>query len=140
MGPSQSAIARLESGQQKPKFEQLALNDILDDVLHDANFEAAATGATISVTTRSGHVYTYKVVSVQTLPKPQLPTSIFTRTVRGLFGGSVKRDVPLVVSYSHSALRGLTAQVRAGVNRAPRDASVVPRRVAPGGRPGPRRR
>jgi two-component system, OmpR family, sensor histidine kinase CpxA len=41
-------VARLESGQQKPKFEQLALNDILDDVLHDANFEAAATGATIS--------------------------------------------------------------------------------------------
>jgi two-component system sensor histidine kinase CpxA len=41
-------VARLESGQQKPKFEQLALNDILDDVLHDANFEAAATGASIS--------------------------------------------------------------------------------------------
>ncbi len=51
--------------------------------------------------------------------------SIFTRTVRGLFGGSVKRDVPLVVSYSHAALRGLTAQVRASVNRAPRDASVA---------------
>ena len=42
------AVARLESGQQKPKVEPLALNDVLDDVLDDANFEAAATGATIT--------------------------------------------------------------------------------------------
>jgi hypothetical protein len=35
--------------------------------------------------------------------------SIVTRTVRGLFGGSVNRDVPLVVSYSHQAVRNLTA-------------------------------
>jgi lipoprotein-anchoring transpeptidase ErfK/SrfK len=50
--------------------------------------------------------------------------SIVTRTVRGLFGGSVKRDIPLVVSYSHQAVRSLTAKVRAAVNRAPRDATV----------------
>ncbi len=42
------AVARLESGQQKPKFEQLTLNDIIDDVLHDAKFEAAATAAEIT--------------------------------------------------------------------------------------------
>jgi two-component system sensor histidine kinase CpxA len=42
------AVARLESGQQKPKFEQLTLNEVLDDVLHDAKFEAAATGAEIT--------------------------------------------------------------------------------------------
>ena len=41
-------VARLESGQHKPRFELLSLNDIVDDVLHDANFEAAATGATIA--------------------------------------------------------------------------------------------
>ncbi len=52
--------------------------------------------------------------------------SILTRTARGLFGGSVKRDVPLVVSYSHQAVRNLTAKIRAGVNRAPRDATVQP--------------
>jgi lipoprotein-anchoring transpeptidase ErfK/SrfK len=52
--------------------------------------------------------------------------SIITRTTRGLFGGSVKRDIPLVVSYSHQAVRNLTAKIRAGVNRAPRDASVEP--------------
>ena len=52
--------------------------------------------------------------------------SIITRTARGLFGGSVKRDVPLVVTYSHSSVRALTAEVRAGVNRAPRDATVQP--------------
>src|ERR1022692_3797137 len=41
-------VARLESGQHKPRFERLLLNDIVDDVLHDANFEAAATDATIA--------------------------------------------------------------------------------------------
>ncbi len=41
-------VARLESGQHKPRFELLSLNDILDDVLHDAKFEAAATGANIA--------------------------------------------------------------------------------------------
>ena len=52
--------------------------------------------------------------------------SIFSRTFRGLFGGSVKHNVPLVVSYSHRAVRGLTAKVRASVNRPPRDATVAP--------------
>ena len=52
--------------------------------------------------------------------------SIFSRTFRGVFGGSVKRDIPLVVSYSHRAIAALTADVRAGINRAPRDASVEP--------------
>ncbi len=50
--------------------------------------------------------------------------SIFTRTTRGLFGGSVNRDIPLVVSYSHQAVRDLTAKVRAAVDRPPRDATV----------------
>src|SRR5436190_617671 len=52
--------------------------------------------------------------------------SIFSRTFRGVFGGSLKRDIPLAVSYSHAAIAGLTADVRAGVNRAPRDAAVEP--------------
>jgi two-component system sensor histidine kinase CpxA len=42
------AVARLESGQQKPKFELLSLNEVIDDVLDDAKFEAAATGASIA--------------------------------------------------------------------------------------------
>jgi lipoprotein-anchoring transpeptidase ErfK/SrfK len=50
--------------------------------------------------------------------------SILTRTARGLFGGSVNRDIPLVVSYSHGAVRALTARVRAAVDRPPRDATV----------------
>ena len=41
-------VARLENGQYKPKFESLSLNDILDEVLDDARFEAAATDATIN--------------------------------------------------------------------------------------------
>src|ERR1700681_2687299 len=50
--------------------------------------------------------------------------SILTRTVRGLSGGSVNRNIPLVVSYSHQAVRDVVARVRAGVNRAPRNATV----------------
>jgi lipoprotein-anchoring transpeptidase ErfK/SrfK len=52
--------------------------------------------------------------------------SMFSRTARGLFGGSVKRDVPIAVSYSHQAVRHLTSKVRAEVNRPPRDATVQP--------------
>jgi lipoprotein-anchoring transpeptidase ErfK/SrfK len=50
--------------------------------------------------------------------------SIMTRTVRGLFGGTVNRNIPLVVSYSHEAVRALTARVRAAVDRPPSDAKV----------------
>jgi lipoprotein-anchoring transpeptidase ErfK/SrfK len=52
--------------------------------------------------------------------------SIVTRTARGLFGGSVKRDIPIVLSYSHGAVSSLTARIRAQVDRPPRDASVQP--------------
>jgi lipoprotein-anchoring transpeptidase ErfK/SrfK len=52
--------------------------------------------------------------------------SIFSRTWRGLFGGNVSKDVPLQVSYSHSAVRSFAAQVGAAVNAAPRDATVEP--------------
>jgi lipoprotein-anchoring transpeptidase ErfK/SrfK len=52
--------------------------------------------------------------------------SFVTRTFRGLFGGSVKHEVPLVVSYSHQAVGALASRVRAAVDRPPRDATVVP--------------
>ncbi|HYM44575.1 MAG TPA: L,D-transpeptidase/peptidoglycan binding protein [Solirubrobacteraceae bacterium] len=51
--------------------------------------------------------------------------SIVTRTIRGLLGESVNKDVPLAVSYSHVAVQALTAKVRAAVNRAPQNASVA---------------
>jgi two-component system sensor histidine kinase CpxA len=41
-------VARLESGQLQPNFALIDLNDVIDDVLNDANFEAVATGATIT--------------------------------------------------------------------------------------------
>ncbi len=41
-------VARLESGQLKPRFEPLSLTDLVEDVIHDAQFEAAATNATIT--------------------------------------------------------------------------------------------
>jgi lipoprotein-anchoring transpeptidase ErfK/SrfK len=52
--------------------------------------------------------------------------SIVTRAVRGLFGGSLNRNVPLVVSYSHDAVRGLTAKVRAGVDQPAQNARLQP--------------
>jgi lipoprotein-anchoring transpeptidase ErfK/SrfK len=52
--------------------------------------------------------------------------SIFTRTARGLFGGSVKRNIALVTTYSHQAVRELAAKVVTAVDRAPRDATVEP--------------
>jgi lipoprotein-anchoring transpeptidase ErfK/SrfK len=52
--------------------------------------------------------------------------SILTRSVRGLFGGSVNRNVGLVISYSQGAVRALALKVRAAVNRAPRNATVEP--------------
>lgn len=52
--------------------------------------------------------------------------SIITRTWRSLTGGTVNRNVPLVATYSHDAVRSLTAKVRKSVNRAPRDATVEP--------------
>jgi lipoprotein-anchoring transpeptidase ErfK/SrfK len=52
--------------------------------------------------------------------------SIFTRTFRGLFGGSVNRNVPLAVTYSHTAVESLARTVRATVNRPARDASIEP--------------
>lgn len=42
------AVARLESGQHRPQFEPLLLNEIVEDVVHDAKFEAAATDASIT--------------------------------------------------------------------------------------------
>lgn len=41
-------VARLESGQLQPTFAPIDLNDVIEDVLHGANFEAVATGATIT--------------------------------------------------------------------------------------------
>ncbi len=56
--------------------------------------------------------------------------SIFTRVTRELFGGSLDRNIPLAVSYSHGTVRNLTRTIRAEIDRPPRDASVEP---GPGG-------
>ncbi len=52
--------------------------------------------------------------------------SIFTRVLRGLQNGSVPRDIPLPVTFSHAAVRALDARIREALNRPASDASVAP--------------
>ena len=52
--------------------------------------------------------------------------SFLSRSAREVFGGSVNREIRLADSYSHAAVHGLIAQVKAAVNRAPLDATVQP--------------
>lgn len=50
--------------------------------------------------------------------------NVFTRTVRGMFGGSVHASVPARVTFSHQAVDGFVRQVAQAVNQAPQDATV----------------
>jgi lipoprotein-anchoring transpeptidase ErfK/SrfK len=52
--------------------------------------------------------------------------SFLSRTLRGLSGGKVIKDIPLVVAYSHPAVRALIATVSRATDRPARDASVQP--------------
>jgi lipoprotein-anchoring transpeptidase ErfK/SrfK len=52
--------------------------------------------------------------------------SVFSRTARDLFGGSLHREIPLVVSYSHGPVRDLVKRIAAAVDRPPRNATVEP--------------
>jgi lipoprotein-anchoring transpeptidase ErfK/SrfK len=52
--------------------------------------------------------------------------SIFTRTWRGLSGGSVDKQLSLRVSYSKQAVGAFVAQVGAAVDVEPKDATVEP--------------
>jgi lipoprotein-anchoring transpeptidase ErfK/SrfK len=51
--------------------------------------------------------------------------SFLTRAARELSGGSVSREVALQVSYSHAAVRALTAKIRAAVERPAQNATVT---------------
>jgi lipoprotein-anchoring transpeptidase ErfK/SrfK len=52
--------------------------------------------------------------------------SIFARTARGLFGGSVHRDIPLQAHYSHTAVREFAERVSFDVDHPAVNASVAP--------------
>ncbi|HEX8073489.1 MAG TPA: peptidoglycan binding domain-containing protein, partial [Thermoleophilaceae bacterium] len=47
-----------------------------------------------------------------------------SRTIRGLFGGSVKADVPVRIRYDRAAVARLVKRVDKGVTRPARDASI----------------
>jgi hypothetical protein len=52
--------------------------------------------------------------------------SIFARTFRGLFGGSVHRDIPLHAHYSHATVRAFADRISSAVDRPAVNASVEP--------------
>ncbi len=52
--------------------------------------------------------------------------SIFSRTLRGLFGGSIRVEIPLVYSYNHAAVRAFAARVRAALYQPVRNAAAQP--------------
>ena len=52
--------------------------------------------------------------------------SIFARTARGLFGGSVHRDIPLQAHFSHTAVREFAERVSSEVDHPAVNASVQP--------------
>ncbi len=52
--------------------------------------------------------------------------SIFARTARGLFGGSVNREIPLQAHYSHTAVREFAERVSSDVDHPAVNASVQP--------------
>jgi lipoprotein-anchoring transpeptidase ErfK/SrfK len=52
--------------------------------------------------------------------------NIFSRTFRGITGGSVNANVPPRVDFSAAAVRRLVRRVRSKVDRQPQDASVQP--------------
>ncbi len=52
--------------------------------------------------------------------------NIFSRTFRGLTGGSVNANVPPRVNFSTAAVRRLVRRVKSKVDRKPQDASVQP--------------
>lgn len=91
-------VARLESGQYKPKFEGLWLNEVIDEVLDDARFEAAATDVAIHYTDDA---------MVRVNGDPGLLRSAIENVVRNAIfysgqGGTI--DVGLVVDDGHAVL------------------------------------
>jgi lipoprotein-anchoring transpeptidase ErfK/SrfK len=52
--------------------------------------------------------------------------SIFSRTLRGLFGGSANADIPAAVHFDHAAVRALVSRVHAAVDRPVQDAVARP--------------
>jgi len=67
-------VSRLESGQLKPKFEKFVLNDLVEEVVSDARFEAAGTHTTIT--------WTSVVENVEVTGDPGLLRSAVENVVR----------------------------------------------------------
>ena len=52
--------------------------------------------------------------------------SIITRSFRGLLGGSVNVEIPVVYRYDHAAVRAFTARIRKRIDQPARDATAQP--------------
>jgi lipoprotein-anchoring transpeptidase ErfK/SrfK len=109
-------------GMRAPAARAKVQRDVVANLNRPVTVRAGSKKWTLSAREAGLTVDTEKMVAVAV--SVSRGGSIFTRTARGLFGRSVKRNIPLELSYSHQAVRGLTAKVSAAVNVAPRAATV----------------
>jgi lipoprotein-anchoring transpeptidase ErfK/SrfK len=87
---------------------------------------AKAGGKSWQITPRQAGVTVDVDGSVAQAVQASRSGSIFSRTWRGLSGGSVQKDLSLHVDYSHDAVHRFIATVRDALNREPVDATVQP--------------
>ncbi len=81
---------------------------------------------TFSLSGRQAHRSVDFTVLVQEALTRSRTGSIVSRTFRGLFGNSVKVDIPLAYSYDRSAVREFAARIRARIDQPARDATAQP--------------
>jgi lipoprotein-anchoring transpeptidase ErfK/SrfK len=106
-----AAVARLRSRVDTPLQSPIVLS-------------AGARSFTLSPQ-RAGVAVDTRTLVAEALQASQTG-SFVSRTVRGLTGGSVAKNIPLAVAYSHAAVRSLIASISEATNRPARDATVVP--------------
>jgi lipoprotein-anchoring transpeptidase ErfK/SrfK len=91
------------------------LNKPLYAVYHHEKFELTAAQVKLRVDARS---------MVDEALRKSRDGNILSRTVRGVFGGKVKADVPVESSYSKAAVATLVRRVKRGLDRRAQDASI----------------
>ena len=111
-------IGGLSTGAARNKLQrelELRLNRPLAAVYHHRAFTLSPRDAKVKINVDA---------MVDAALRKSRSGNAISRTVRGIFGGSVKTDVPVRVSYDHAAVAALVKRVARGVDRPAQDASV----------------